>query len=420
MTTERAILVTAQLYKEKHSSWNLEDLQEELRRLSLSCGGHVVSEIHCNISSITSKLYVGKGKTEEIARLCSEKNAQVVIFNNDLSPIQQKNLEDIIDVKVIDRTQLILDIFAQRAKSNEGKMQVELAQLVYLLPRLTGRGILLSRLGGGIGTRGPGEQKLEVDRRRIRKRIDKLSRDLDRLKRHRQNLRQIREKHDLPTIAIVGYTNAGKSTLLNALTNAEIVVRNKLFTTLDPTVRRCVLANNKKIAFVDTVGFLYKLPHGLIEAFKATLEEVINADILLHVTDITHPRAREHREAVFKVLKELNSLEKTTISVLNKIDKLESHEVATRLLKEIPDSVAISALEKKGLTQLLKKISLQLAESMPYAELAIPQQEMKLVHKIYNEGKVEQKIYRNGFIHLNVQIPLRLKAELEKRGFLRN
>ena len=285
------------------------------------------------------------------------KNIAVVIFNNDLSGTQQRNLEDMIKRKVIDRTQLILDIFARRARSNEGKAQVELAQLLYLLPRLTGKGIHLSRLGGGIGTIGPGEQKLEVDRRRIRSRISRLEKELKDLSSRRGMMRKKRERFSLPTVAIIGYTNVGKSTLINALTSSDVMVRDKLFSTLDPTVRRYTMPDRKSVLFVDTVGFIDKLPHKLIEAFKATLEEVSEANLLLHLVDISHPKAKEQSDAVDKVLEEIGAKDKPVIFVLNKIDKVTDVSIVEKAMAYFPNAVAISAARKEGFDSLIDRIA---------------------------------------------------------------
>lgn len=323
---ERALLVTVDFH-EKNDLWSPEEKASELKELALSSGSEVAHEIIARRDKPMPNYYIGSGKAIEISELCQEKNINTVIFNNDLSGTQQKNLEELMNLKTIDRTQLILDIFARRARSNEGKIQVELAQLLYLLPRLTGKGILLSRLGGGIGTRGPGEMKLEVDRRRIKDRITKLKDELDRLKLQRSTRRKQRDKFSLLTVAIIGYTNSGKSTLLNALTDANIYTQDKLFSTLDPTIRALILPNNQQVLLADTVGFLNDLPHHLIEAFQATLEEVINADILLHLLDISHPKSKAMENAVYDVLRELKVTEKPIITVLNKIDMIDISEI---------------------------------------------------------------------------------------------
>jgi GTP-binding protein HflX len=269
------------------------------------------------------------------------------------------NLEEATHARVIDRTQLILDIFARRANSNEGKVQVELAQLLYRLPRLTGKGTEMSRLGGGIGTVGPGEQKLEVDRRRIRTRIFKLEEDLEGLKQRRSMMRKKRERFSLPTVALVGYTNSGKSTLLNALTGSGVVVQDKLFSTLDPTVRQFIMPDMRKVLFIDTVGFLAELPHHLIEAFKATLEEVVEADLILHLVDASHPKAKEQAGAVYSVLKEIGAEGKPVLTALNKIDKTDEAVIAG-LKKFFPDSIAISALKCEGFDALLDAVQQKL------------------------------------------------------------
>src|SRR3989338_720490 len=285
---EKALLVTIKL-KSEADNWKIEDIALELEELVFTSGAEVVDNITCLSEKPTANFFIGSGKAEELAFLCQEQDIDTVVFSHNLSGTQQRNLEETIGKKTIDRTQLILDIFARHAKSPEGKMQVELAQLQYLLPRLIGKGIILSRLGGGIGTSGPGEQKLEVDRRRIRKRIDKLKSDLKQFSLHRLTMKKKRRENAIPTVALVGYTNAGKSTLLNALTSANQVISGSLFTTLDPLSKSLVLPNGEHIVISDTVGFLHGLPHHLIEAFKATLEEVIDADLLIHVLNKTPP-----------------------------------------------------------------------------------------------------------------------------------
>jgi len=353
---ERALLVTVDLHRREE--WTAEERSRELSELARSAGAKVVREEIVKRHEICPASFIGKGKAEELSGFCKAEDIKIVIFNNDLTGTQAKNLADILAVKTIDRTQLILDIFARRAHSNEGKVQVELAQLMYLLPRLTGKGIQLSRQGGGIGTSGPGEQKLEVDRRRIRTRIFKLERDLESLKVRRDMMRKRRERFAIPMIAIIGYTNAGKSTLLNALTGSDVIVRNKLFATLDPTVRRFRMPSGQEALFVDTVGFLNELPHHLIEAFKATLEEVANADIILHIVDASHPKAVEQSKAAGRVLEEIGAKDKPIITVLNKIDKVAGTDTVERLKGYFKEAVAISALKREGFDKLIDAILL--------------------------------------------------------------
>ncbi len=408
---ERAILVAVDI--EGQDSWRLQDSSKELGELARSSGVGVVKEMFCHRARPTPAYFIGKGKTQELFDLCRDLDADVIIFNGDLTSTQQRNLEETIDIKTIDRTQLILDIFAQRAKSMEGKIQVELAQLEYLLPRLTGKGIILSRLGGGIGTRGPGEKKLEVDRRRIRERISRLKKDLLTLSQRRRSLREYRRRHALATIAIIGYTNAGKSTLINRLTDARQIVRSSLFSTLDSVARRFTLPNKQKILFSDTVGFLHRLPHHLIEAFKATLEEVKEADILLHILDISSPLIYEQNEAVYEVLRQLEAERKPMIVALNKLDLLKNEFSLKRYLKDFKNSVAISALKGINIEQLLEKLGLQLASLMTEIEVFIPQDKMHLVNLIYREGEVFKKEYQKDRLYIQARIPQKIKAQLE-------
>lgn len=351
---ERAITVTVDLGKRE--DWTAGERSHELRELAVSCGANVIEELIVNRERIDPAHYIGSGKVEEIAKICAEEKIGAVIFNNDLTGSQEKNLEKIIKARIVDRTQLILDIFARRAYSNEGKLQVELARLLYMLPRLTGKGVEMSRPGGGIGTSGPGEQKLEVDRRRINSRISRLKRELEGLSSRRAMMRKKRARNALPSIAIVGYTNAGKSTLINALTSSDVIVQDKLFSTLDPTVRRFVLPDRREILFIDTVGFINRLPHNLIEAFKATLEEVSQADMILHVVDISHPKAKEQSDAVYRVLDEINAKGKPVITALNKIDKVSDRSIIDKALTSFINPVPISALKKESLDMLIAGI----------------------------------------------------------------
>ncbi len=408
---ERALLVTIKLGTER-DNWSLEDTALELEELASTCGAELMDNISCIRDKPTPNFFIGKGKTEEIAALCQEEAIDTVIFSHDLSGTQQRNLERIIDKKTIDRTQLILDIFARHARSPEGKMQVELAQLQYLMPRLVGKGIMLSRLGGGIGTSGPGEQKLEVDRRRIRKKIDKLKDDLKHLSLHRLTIRKKRIENALPAVALVGYTNAGKSTLLNTLTNAGQVVSDGLFTTLDPLFKSLQLHNGENIVISDTVGFLQNLPHHLIEAFKATLEEVAQADLLIHVLDVAHRRVYEHNKAVFEVLKELEAQDKPMITALNKIDLLDDKMWLEQLKQDFVNPVPISAKLKQNLDFLLKKIQENFAARMVKLEIIIPHSRMDLVDLFYREGKVEQIKYLQKGIRIRLNLPRILSQKL--------
>ena len=408
---ERALLVTIKLDSERNG-WGLEDMAFELEELTAACGAEAVDNITCMREKPTPNFFIGRGKVEEIALICQELGADTVVFSHDLSGTQQRNLEEVINRKTIDRTQLILDIFARHAKTPEGKTQVELAQLQYLMPRLAGKGIMLSRLGGGIGTSGPGEQKLEVDRRRIRKRIDKLQDDLKHLSLHRQTLRKKRQENAMPTVALVGYTNAGKSTLLNSLTGANQLVTDGPFATLDPLSRNLQLANGENIIISDTVGFLNNLPHHLIEAFKATLEEVVQSDLLIHVIDISNPLFEEYKKAVFQVLKELGTDQKPIITALNKIDLLEDKAIIKNAKEDFTNPVAISAKQKENLDELLQKIQQHFSGWMVDFEILIKHKRMDLVDLFYREGKVKDIQYLQKGIKIRLSLPKILSQKL--------
>jgi GTP-binding protein HflX len=310
------------------------------------------------------KYFLGSGKVQEVALIAQELGANLIVVDQELSANQHNALEQMIGVKVIDRTELILDIFAQRAQTKEGKLQVELAQLKYMLPRLIGKGQVLSRLGGGIGTRGPGETKLEIDRRRIRKRIDTLEAETEHIRSYRDTQRRQRMTRNLPVVALAGYTNSGKSTLLNALTKSDVFVEDKLFATLDPTTRKTVLPDASPVLISDTVGFIKKLPTSLIAAFRATLEEVAVADVLVHVVDASHPNVLEQIVSVFDVLSELSAVDKPIITVLNKCDKVRAEDLEW-LQAQVPNPVVTSATNRVGLGGLLKKAQDLLSEVRP-------------------------------------------------------
>lgn len=351
---EKVILVLVELKRRPHAF--VHEDHDEMRELVRSAGGLIQGEAIAKIDKPAPAHYIRMGKLEEIRLRRIQTGATLAIFNIDLSPVQSRNIETACGLRVVDRTGLILDIFASRAKSNEGRLQVELAQLNYMLPRLVGRGVIMSRLGGGIGTRGPGEQKLEVDRRQIRNRISRLKRDLEKLSQHRELLRKSRKRKDYTLIAIVGYTNAGKSTLLNALTGAAVLVEDKLFATLDPTTRAFEDERLGKILFTDTVGFLAKLPHHLVEAFQATLEEVTEADLLIHVVDASNPYMQDQFHTVNQILKQLGAEGKPTILVCNKVDRLSPAE-EERTLQKFSEAILVGAKDRVNLPILIEKIS---------------------------------------------------------------
>lgn len=393
-----------------------EDVRE-LELLTISAGAEVVDKFIQRRKEVHSAYYIGKGKTKEIANRCLETSANLVVFNAELSPAQQRNLEKVIKVKVIDRTDLILDIFAQRARTSEGKLQVELAQMMHLLPRLTGHGILLSQLGGGIGTRGPGETKLEYDRRRVRKRIDILRKEIENIRKRRLIQKESRFHYlgGYPLISLVGYTNTGKSTLLNVLSGAQVLVDDKLFATLDPTTRKIKLPNHQEVLLTDTVGFIRNLPHHLVAAFHSTLEEVRDADLLLHIVDISSYKIEKEIDTVYKVLKELEADKKPIITVFNKKDKIKSPTIIKRILKLIPDSIAISALYKDGTEDLLEKIADFFEVRRKFIRFSIPYQVgMKLLPFIYRRGGVLKKEILNGKIILDVKIDTEFAQSLKE------
>lgn len=361
-----------------------EESMEELSELAKTAGAEVVCSVIQNKADLESATYMGEGKLEEIHAAISELEVDCVIFDDELSPVQLRNITDMLGVKVLDRSMLILDIFAMRAKNGEGKLQVELAQLKYRLPRLRGMGVEMSRTGAGIGTRGPGETKLETDRRHIHRRISALEEELDELKKHRSLLRARRQKDGVITAALVGYTNAGKSTLLNALTDADVFAENKLFATLDPTSRALVLEDNRNILLVDTVGFIRKLPHHLVEAFKSTLEEAVVADILLHVVDAANPEYRQHMQVVDEVLKQIGAVGKPEVLVYNKCDLAE--ELPETLQNQ--NTVYISAKTGMGMENLISAIADTAPGKKQKIKICIPYSEGALANRLYTEQKV--------------------------------
>ena len=396
-----------------HGDW--EESLEELRMLAETAGVEIASVVTQRRDGPDPVSFVGSGKAREILEEAApdRTDADFLLTDAELTPTQQRNLETRADTPVIDRTALILDIFAQRAQSNEGKLQVELAQLNYLLPRLTGRGVMLSRLGGGIGTRGPGETKLETDRRRLRRRITTLRRAVDEAVRHRGVERESRRNTDAPLASLVGYTNAGKSMLLNALTDANVLVERRLFATLDPTVRRVDLPEGLRVLLADTVGFIRDLPHELIAAFRATLEEVTQADFLLHVIDAHHSQIRQHREAVEIVLAQLGVAGKPILNIYNKVDLVPDPR-AFRAWMADEMSVVVSAKTGEGLPDLLAALARLARERLRPTRLRLPLDRGDLVAAAHERGRVIEEKYLDDAVEITVELPEDLASRLQE------
>lgn len=392
-----------------HNGTNLRESLDELGELAVTAGGTVIGDGVQKLEAPNPATYIGKGKADEFAKYCREQDIDTVIFDDELTPAQSRNLERIFNCKILDRTALILDIFARRARTREGKLQIELAQLQHLLPRLTRFWGHLSRQKGGIGMRGgEGESQLEVDRRKVSERIDRIERDLNQVRQQRSIQRSARQRNNWPLASIVGYTNAGKSTLLNKLTGAGVLAEDILFATLDPTTRRLRLPTNQNVLLTDTVGFIRKLPHGLVEAFKATLEEVVQADLLLHVVDVSHPEAEEQIEAVDAVLREIGAAGKSTIMVLNKVDKLAGNGTGTmlkRLEEKHPHSVAVSATTGEGVTELLHEIGTQLRPKREFLEVRVPHEQAAVIARLHKVGQVIERKYTGKTAKFKVRIP---------------
>ncbi len=393
--------------------WVVRDSLEELSELAQSAGGEVVGDGLQKMAAPCASTYIGKGKADEFAAHCREADVDTVIFDDELTPAQSRNLEKVFNCKVLDRTTLILDIFAQRARTREGKLQIELAQLQHLLPRLTGFWGHLSRQKGGIGMRGgEGETQLETDRRRVQDRIARLARDLEAVRRQRATQRNARQRNHFALASIVGYTNAGKSTLLNRLTGAEVLAEDKLFATLDPTTRRLRLATNQSVLLTDTVGFIRKLPHGLVAAFKATLEEVVQADLLIHVVDISHPQAAEQIQSVETVLGEIGAEGKPTLMVFNKVDQLNgSRDGLTRFLEHYPRGVALSAATGEGIPALLAELGSQLRPIREFLELSVPHDRAGIIARLHEVGQVVERDYNGETARFKARIPPHLREE---------
>lgn len=412
--TERVFLIGVEL--KSHSAWDVRDSLDELAELAGTAGAQIIGDGTQKLESPHPATYIGAGKAEEFSRFCAAQEVDTVIFDDELTGAQGRNLEKIFEnCKVMDRTALILEIFAQRARTREGKLQVELAQLEYLFPRLTRYWTHLSRQRGSTGSiGGEGESQLEADRRKTQERIDKIKTELKTVRRQRATQREGRQRHQWPLASIVGYTNAGKSTLLNALTGSEVLAEDKLFATLDPTTRRLRLPSNQNVLLSDTVGFIRKLPHGLVEAFKATLEEVVEADLLLHVVDVSHPHAEAQIRAVNQVLEEIGALSKPTLMVFNKIDRMGSPELAERLCGSFPKAVALSARTQQGFGAFYDEVGAMLKPIRQFLELSIPHTDAKVIARLHALGEVVEEKYTGKTARLRVRIPPHLHHEFER------
>ncbi len=405
------------VYKSKEEkNITLEHL-DELKSLAATFGLTTIDKICSPIRKIESSTYLGSGKVSEIKDLCEKLNIDIVIFDIDIAPHQQRNLEKEIKKTVIDRTELILGVFAIHARSNESKLQVKLAQFKYELPRLKRMWTHLSRqrIGGKSGgyLKGTGEKQIEIDRQILKKKISDLQKDLDKIKEQRLLLRKKRKKFEIPSFAIVGYTNSGKSTLMNALTDANVLVEDKLFATLDTTTRKYYLPNQQQVVLTDTVGFIRKLPHTLIAAFKSTLEEAISCDILIHLIDVSDPKAKVMAEASLEVLKELKADKKPIITCLNKVDKVYDQSFITYFKLNYPKTISISALKKEGFEDLMDKMIQEISNLRKIIKLKIPQSYYKLVSEIIKKGRIISLNYEENDILIEAEVPKMLQKKLE-------
>jgi len=405
----RVFLVGVELKDRTHA--DVRESLAELEELATTAGTQIVGEGVQKLAAPVAATYIGPGKAQEFAEQCRAAEVDTVIFDDELSPAQTRNLEKIFGCKIMDRTALILEIFGQRARTREGKLQIEHAQLEYLLPRLTRYWSHLSRQRGSTGSiGGEGESQLEADRRKLQERIDKIEDELDAVRRQRETQRAGRQRAQWPLASIVGYTNAGKSTLLNQLTGATVLAEDKLFATLDPTTRRLKLPTNQNVLLTDTVGFIKKLPHGLVEAFKATLEEVVQADLLVHVVDISHPQAEEQIDAVNTVLTEIGAGEKPVLMVFNKIDQVTGG-IAPRMREKYPHAVAISAKTGEGVAPLLAELGTQLRPIREFLDLRVPQERAAVIARIHAVGQVVTSRYSGKNARFKVRIPPHLHDE---------
>lgn len=417
LETSRALLVST--YNGAAQKSICEEHLQELELLAKTYGVETVHKVACPIRKFDASIYVGKGKLEELIQIANDKNIDLVIFDDEITPAQQRNLEKAFNRSVIDRTEVILGVFSERAQTKEARLQIELAQVRYEAPRLKRLWTHLSRQqgtsgsgGGGAYLKGEGEKQIEIDRRILKRKIDQLQKEIEEVKAHRETQRISRLRSEIPVFAIIGYTNAGKSTLLNALTDAQVFVEDKLFATLDTTTRKFTLKNNQEILLIDTVGFIRKLPHLLVAAFKSTLEEAIEADILLHLVDASHPMAEEQAATTYEVLKELNAGEKPIITILNKMDKVANPTLVHRLRMNYPKNIQISALTHQGFDELQEMMIQELSRLRKIVEVRIPQSNYALVTEIMRIGKVLHQEYEENDVILRVDVPTSLANKL--------
>jgi len=409
---EKALLLG--IYMSSNEQQSCEESLEELERLSDTYGLETIDKVPCMLRKIVSATLLGKGKLQELSGLIDEYGVDVIIFDDEITPNQQRNLEKIFKKPVIDRTELILEVFAKRAQTKEARLQIELAKVHYLLPRLKRLWTHLSRqVSGGAGyLKGAGEKQIELDRRMLRQRISRLQKEIEKIRAQREIQRGARLRTGIPTFAIVGYTNAGKSTLLHALTKAEVLIEDKLFATLDTTTRKFTLPNNQQILLIDTVGFIRKIPHTLIAAFKSTLEEAVHTDVLIHLIDASSPQALEYAEATMQVLKELGVADQPVITALNKIDQCQDQKMLQKLRLTYPQTVQISALEKRGFPQLMDCMVKTIESLRKKVKLCIPQSHYTLVSELMREGRVISIEYEENDILMEVEIPIRLEHKV--------
>lgn len=418
MTSSRERAALVGLIVRRAKKLDAEHSIDELAGLADAAGATVVLKMIQERPTPDPATFIGSGKLDELASECARAGADVVIFDNELTPAQLRHIEERVGRKVVDRTQLILDIFARRARTREGKWQVELAQLKYLLPRLAGSGTALSRLGGGIGTRGPGETKLETDRRRIRQRIHAISEEIDSIRQRRRHSRARRQKVSVPLVALVGYTNAGKTTLFNMLTRESAEASNALFVTLDPLVRQVSLPDKRRLLLSDTVGFIERLPHTLVAAFRATLEQVAEADLVLHVIDAASPERDRHIEAVRRVLEEVGAANVATMSVFNKCDLIEPGDV-DRLRRLYPDALCISALRQTGRTEMIEAIAAKLELDTRRVMLEFDEasaEDRETIARVYRHARVVSHVTNDGRVEIEADVPRRVLERVKRAG----